>query len=96
MCEAIYIDNTHQTSKIKKDGNLFCLLCPIKNGKKSDSFATNFKHHFKYTISRTDLRKLMVLKLVKNIKLIGPIKISTKHNCNLCMEERLTILKIYI
>ena len=36
MCEAIYIDNTHQTPNKTKDGTFFCLLCPIKNGKKLD------------------------------------------------------------
>ena len=56
MCEAIYIDNNHQTPNKTKDGNFFCLLCPIRNGKKTDSFATHVKHHFKYTTPRTDLR----------------------------------------
>ena len=55
MCEAIYIDNNHQTPNKTKNGNFFCLLCPIRNGKKKDSFATHVKHHLKYTTPRTDL-----------------------------------------
>ena len=34
MCEAIYIDNTHQTSRKTTDGNSLCILFPIKNIKK--------------------------------------------------------------
>ena len=46
--------------------------------------------------SRTYLRKCMTLKLVNQINLIVKIKTFTKPNCNLCMEECLTILKIYV
>ena len=35
----------------------------------------------------------MKFKLVKQLKPIGAMKTFTKPNCNLCMEERLTILK---
>ena len=35
----------------------------------------------------------MTFKVVKQLNLIGAMKTFTKPNCNLCMEERLTILK---
>ena len=35
----------------------------------------------------------MAFKVAKQLNLIGAMKIITKPNCNLCMEERLTILK---
>ena len=44
-------------------------------------------------MSRTDLRKYLTFKVVKQLNPIGSMKTCTKPNCNLCMEERLTILK---
>ena len=35
----------------------------------------------------------MTFKVVKQLNPIGAMKTFTKPNCNLCMEERLTILK---
>ena len=35
----------------------------------------------------------MEFKVVKHLNPIGAMKTFTKTNCNLCMEERLTILK---
>ena len=93
MCDAIYIGNTQQTFKKRMDGQFSDLLRLLKNGQKSDSFAVHFKQHFNTTTLRTDLRKYMTFKLVKQLSPIGAMKIFTKPNCNLCMEERLTILK---
>ena len=61
--------------------------------KKSDSFAAHFEQHFNTTVSRTDLRKYMTFKVVKELNPIGELKTFTKPNCNLFIEERLTILK---
>ena len=61
--------------------------------KKSDSFAAHFKQHFKDTTSCADLRKYMTFKVVKHLNLIGTMKTFMKPNCNLCMEEHLTIQK---
>ena len=93
MCDAIYIGNTHH--KIKKIiyGRLCYLLRLIKKGQKPDSFAAHFVQHFINTTSRTDLRKCMIFKVLKQLNPIGAMKIFTKPNCNLCMQERLTILK---
>ena len=44
-------------------------------------------------MSRTDLRKYMVFKVVKQQNPIDAMKTFKKPNCNLCMDERLTILK---
>ena len=75
------------------DGHFSDLLRLLKNGQKSDSFAAHFEQHFNTTMSRTDLRKHMTFKVVKQLSPIGAMKTFTKPNCNLCMEERLMILK---
>ena len=87
------IKKTILTFKKRMNGHFSNLLRLLKNGQKSDSFAAHFEHHFNTTTSRTDLRKYMTFKVVKKLKLIGAMKKFTKPNCNLCMEERLTILK---
>ena len=65
----------------------------LKNKQKSDSFAAHFVHYFNTTTSRTDLRKYITFKVVNQLNLIGAMKTFTKRNCNLCMQERLMILK---
>ena len=69
------------------------LLRLLKNGQKTDSFAAHFEQHFNATTSCTDLRKYIIFKVVTQLNPIGAMKTFTKPNCNLCMEERLTILK---
>ena len=93
MCDAIYIGNTQQTFKKIMDGHFSDLLRLIKNGQNSDLSADHFEQHFKSTTPRKDLCKYMLFKLVKQLNLIGEIKTFTKPNCNLFMEEHLTILK---
>ena len=93
MCDGIYIGNTQQTFKKRMDGHFSDLLRLFKNGQKSDSFAAHFAQHFNTTTPRTDLRKYMTFKVLKQLNPIGEMKTFTKPNCNLCMEERLTILK---
>ena len=93
MCDAIYIGNTQKTFRKIIDGHLSDLLGLLKNGKKTDSFVAHFKQHFNTNMSRTDLRKYMTFKVLKQLNPIGEVKTFTKPNCNLCMEERLTILK---
>ena len=95
-CDAIYICNTQQTFKKRMDGHLSDIQRLLKNRQKSDSFAAHFVQHFNNTKSRTDLRKCMTFKVLKQLNLIGAMKTFTKPNCNLCMQERLTILKIYM
>ena len=75
------------------DGHFSDLLYLLKNGHKSDSFAAHFEQHFNTTKTRIDLRKYMTFKVVKQLNPIGAMKTFTKPDCNLCMEERLTILK---
>ena len=86
MCDTIYIGNTQQTFKKRMDGHFSDLQRLLKNGQKSDSFAAN-------TTSRTDLCKCMTSKVIQQLNPIGVMKTITKPNCNLCMQERLTILK---
>ena len=75
------------------DGHLSDLQPLLKNEKKSDLFAAHFVQHFKTTTSCTDLRKYMTFKVVNQLNPIGEMKTFTKPNFNLCMQERLTILK---
>ena len=59
-----------------------------------DNISWYKQDYYYYTnTSRTDLRKYMTFKVVKQLNPIGAMKTFTKPNCNLCMEERLTILK---
>ena len=44
-------------------------------------------------MSRTYLRKCMTFKVIKRLNPIGAMKIFTKPNCNLCMQEPIKILK---
>ena len=62
------------------DGHLSDILRLLKNGKKSDSFAAHFKQCFKDATSRTDLRKYMTFKLVKQLNPIVAMKTFTKPN----------------
>ena len=75
------------------DGHFSDLQRLLKNGQKSDSFSAHFVQHFNNTTSRTDLRKCMTFKVIKQLNHIGAIRTFTKPNCNLCMQERLMILK---
>ena len=75
------------------DGHFSDLLRLLKDGQKSDSFAAHFEQHFNTTTSYTDLRKYMTFKVVKQLNPIVAMETFTKPNCNLCMEERLKILK---
>ena len=76
------------------DGHCSDLQRLLKNGQKSDSFAAHFVPHCNTTMSRTDIRKYMTSKVVNQLNLIGAMKTSTKPNCTLFMQERLTILKM--
>ena len=81
------------TFKKIMDDHFYDLQRLLKNGQKSDSFAAHFVQHFNNTTSRTDIRKCMKFKLIKQLNMIGAMKTFTKPNCNLYMQERLTILK---
>ena len=69
------------------------LLHLLINGQKSDSFATHLVQYFNSDKLCTDLLKQMTFKVVNQLNPIGAMKTFEKPKCNLCMEERLTILK---
>ena len=75
------------------NGHLSDLQRLFKNRQKSDSFAAHFVHHFNTTTSRTDLHKYITFKVLKQLNLIGAMKTFIKPNCNLYMQEHLTISK---
>ena len=93
ICDAIYRGNTQKTFKKRMDCNFSNLLRLLNNGQKSDSISAHFEQHFNGTTSRIYIRKYMIFKVVKQLNPIGAMKIFTKPNSNLCVEERLTILK---
>ena len=74
-------------------GNFSNILRILKNGQKSYSFAAHFEQDLNTTMSHTDICKHTKFKVVKQLNLIGAMKTFTKPIWNLCMEERLTILK---
>ena len=96
MCDAIYLGSTQKTFRKRSDTHFSDLLRLLNNEQKSDPFASHFEQHFNTNASRTYLRKYMTFKFVNQLDLIGAMKTFTKPNCNLCIEERLTILKIYM
>ena len=93
MCDAIYIGITQQTFNKRMEGNFSDLQRLFKNGQKLDSFSAHFVQHFNNTTSRMDLRKCMTFKVIKQLNPIGAMEIFTKPNCNLCIQERVIILK---
>ena len=93
MCDSIYIGNTKQTFKKIMDGHFYDLQRLLKNEQKPDSFADHFVHNFNTNTSRTDLCKYMMFIILKQLNPSVEMKKSTKPNCNICMEEHLTILK---
>ena len=80
MCDAIYIGNTQQSFKKIMDGHFSDLQRLLKNGQKSDSFAAHFVQHFNNTTARTDLRKCITFKVLKQLNPIGAMKTFTKPN----------------
>ena len=60
------------------DGNFFDVQRIIKNVKKSDSFTTHYKKHFKPTLYCTDLHKCVALKVINQINPIGSMESFTK------------------
>ena len=74
MCDDIYIGNTQQTFKKIMDGHSSDLQRLLENGKQSDSFAAHFVQNFNNTTSRTDLRKCMTFKVLKQLNPIGAMK----------------------
>ena len=67
------------------DGHFSYLLRLLKNGQKLDYFSAHFEQYFNTTMPRTDLRKYMLFKVIKQLNLIGKMKTFTKPIFNLCM-----------
>ena len=57
ICDSIYIGNAQNYSRKRMDGHLSDIQRLLKNGQKSDLFASHFVQHFNNTTSRTDMRK---------------------------------------
>ena len=53
MCKDVYIGNIQKTFNKIMDGHFSNLLRLLRKGKKSDSFAAHFKHHFSAITSLT-------------------------------------------
>ena len=52
--------------------------------------------HLKRWIVASNIRKYMTFKVLKQVNPIGTMNTFTKPNCNLCMKECLTILKMLL
>ena len=68
------------------DDHFSAVQCLLKKRQKSDSFSAHFGQHFKSTMSHTDFRKCMTLKVLNQINPIGAMKSFAKPNCNICLE----------
>ena len=88
MCDAIYIGNTQQKFKKRMDGHFSDLQPLLKNGQKSESFASHFVQHFNNTTSHIDLRKCITFKVINQLNPIGAMKTFAKPNYNLCIQDR--------
>ena len=75
------------------DGNFYDIQRLLNNRQKPDSFAAHFVQKFNTNTSRTNIRKYITFKVVNKLNPIGAMKTFTKQNCNLCIQECLTILK---
>ena len=78
MCDSIYKGSTKQTFKRIMYVHLSNVHRILKTVQKSDSFASNYKQHFKSNTSYTYLHNFLTLKLVQHLHLIGEIKSLTK------------------
>ena len=78
----------------KMDGHFSDLQCLLQNGQKPDSFAAHFVQHVISTTPRRELGQCMTFNELKQLNSISAMKKITKPNGNLCMQERLTILKM--
>ena len=65
----------------------------LKNGQKPDSFVSHFEQHFKSTTSRMYLCKHMTFKVVKQLNTVEEMIPFAKPDYNICMEDRLMIIK---
>ena len=78
------------------DGHFSDVQYLHKIGEFSNSFVAHYGQHFKSTTSCSDQCMCMTLRVVKNLIPIESMKVFTNPTCNLCMEERLTVLKSYV
>ena len=65
----------------------------VQNGKFSDSFARHFAQRFSLKPSPQQQRDIMKFEIISSVNPISAMKTFGKHECTLCMGERLNILK---
>ena len=93
ICGEIYIGNTQQTLKDRMKGHYNDVQQLVQNGKFSDSFARHFAQHFSVKPSPQQQRDIMKFEIISSVNPISAMKTFGKHECTLCMKERLNILK---
>ena len=93
MCGNIYIGHTQQSFKKIMHGHFSDLQRLLRNGQRSDSFASHLVHQFNNTTPHMDICTYMKFKVIMELNRIGMIKTFTKYDFNVCMQARLTILK---
>ena len=93
ICGEIYIGNTQQTLKDRMKGHYNDVQQLVQNGKFSDSFARHFSQHFSVKPSPQQQRDIMKFEIISSVNPISAMKTFGKHECTLCMGERLNIQK---
>ena len=83
----LLMGNTHHNFNKRMDNQSSNVQHILNKRQKSDSFDAHFKQHYKFTTSRMELSKCMMLKIVKHINPIVSMKPFTKPNCNIYIEE---------
>ena len=97
MCNKIYLGNT-QTNVEKQMSFHFNHVRVLLTKKKSDSFASHFATHFCPTDlpqppKSKDIREITSIKIIDKVKPVTAMKSFDCPHCQLCMKERLLIVK---
>ena len=100
ICGKFYIGNTQNHVKKRMNGHYAETRNSVNKGIISDSFAKHFSKHFKNDgldksgqISSKDVREITRVSILWQGNPISSMKTFGRVNCNLCMMERLEILK---
>ena len=97
ICHQRYIGNTQQHFKKRISQHIQDTCRLVNKGEASDTFADHFAKHCSSTIKGNlrpkHVREMLSLKILWEGNPIHCMKSFNTHGCNLCMKERLEILK---
>jgi hypothetical protein len=94
-CGMEYIGNTQRYVKKRTQEHFREVIQLLKTGKKTDTFASHFAKHFegKDIPSTTDVRDICKIEVIWQGNATSAMKSFRKHNCALCLKERIEIAK---